>query len=182
MKNIREQALVLNMFYTDAAPEPLSERTPSFRNIHVSGVTGHADQAALLLGLPENPLTDVSLIDINLVAKHGLVIKDARDITLRSVRVDAAEGPAISAERVENLELESVGSLTPQAGEPTLKLVNVEHAYVHDCFVARPTRVFMSVEGDKSKGIVLANSHLARAETPFELGKGLAPQVVTHYK
>ena len=182
MKNIRQQALVLNMFYTDAPPEPVSERTPSFRNIHVSGVTGHAEQAGLLLGLPENPLTDVSLSDINLVSKHGLVIKDARDIALRGVRVDAHEGPAISAERVENLELEAVGSLTPQSDAATLKLVDVEHAYVHDCFVARPTKVFMSVEGEKSQGILLADSYLARAEKPVELAPGLGKMAVTYQK
>ena len=182
MKNIRQQALVLNMFYTDAPPEPVSERTPSFRNIHVSGVTGDAAQAGLLLGLPEAPLNDVSLTDINLSAKRGLLIQDAKDIALRAVRVSAAEGPAIRAERVENLELESVGSLTPDPKAATVELVNVQYAYIHDCFVARSTPLFLSVSGQASKGVVVADNYLSRVEEAVRLGADLPEQSVTHQR
>ena len=51
MKDIRGEAITLNMFYSDVPPEPVSERTPRFRNIHISGVTGDAEQAGVLLGL-----------------------------------------------------------------------------------------------------------------------------------
>jgi len=40
MKNIKEQAVVLDIKYTKAVPEPVSERTPKFRNIHLSNITG----------------------------------------------------------------------------------------------------------------------------------------------
>ena len=77
-------------------PEPVSERTPRFRNIRISGVTAHADQAGTLLGLEEARLDDVTLTDIDIVANTGFVIKNANHVTLRSVRIHTATGPQSS--------------------------------------------------------------------------------------
>jgi len=120
MKDIRGEAITLNMFYSDVPPEPVSERTPKFRNIHISGVTGEAEQAGVLLGLAESPLDDVSLTDIHLTAKKGITIKDARNIRLDGVRIDTASGPAVSAESTENLTLVGVETHAAHAGTPVI--------------------------------------------------------------
>jgi len=36
MKNIKTEAIVLNLFYSNMPKEPVSDRTPIFRNIHIS--------------------------------------------------------------------------------------------------------------------------------------------------
>jgi polygalacturonase len=123
MKDIRGEAITVNMFYDPGksltrddpgksqnldlgtAPEPVTERTPTFRNIHISAVTGDADQAGALLGLAESPLDDVSLSDIHLRAKQGLTIRNAKNVRLDAVRVDTAAGPPVYADRVENLAI-----------------------------------------------------------------------------
>ncbi len=55
MKNIREQAIVLDMFYQKSPEEPVSERTPRFRNIHFSNITAQTKTAAILNGITECP-------------------------------------------------------------------------------------------------------------------------------
>jgi polygalacturonase len=114
MNDIRGEAITVNMFYDPGksqnldfggAPEPVTDRTPTFRNIHISAVTGDADQAGVLLGLVESPLDDVTLSDIHLIAKQGITIRDAKNIRLDAVRVDTATGPPVSADRVANLAI-----------------------------------------------------------------------------
>ena len=39
MRNIKQEAVVLNLKYSGMPAEPKSERTPLFRNIHISGMT-----------------------------------------------------------------------------------------------------------------------------------------------
>src|SRR5262249_42805312 len=131
MKNIREEAITLNMFYTDAPPEPFSERTSVFRNIHISAISGHGEKAGLLLGLAESPLTDVTLRDIDLVAKQGFFVCDARRVVLSGVRVDATAGPAFLFERVEGLTLSEASTNAPHAAAPVVQLSDVQDAFVH---------------------------------------------------
>jgi polygalacturonase len=99
MSDIKNEAITLNMFYTDAPAEPVSERTPRFRGIHISGVTAAARQAGTLLGLPEARLEDVTLDDVDIAADTGLVLRDADQVLLRAVRIRTKSGPAITTER-----------------------------------------------------------------------------------
>ena len=39
MSNIKQEAVVLNLKYSKMPAEPKSERTPIFRNVHISGMT-----------------------------------------------------------------------------------------------------------------------------------------------
>ena len=57
MRNIKEEAVIITTFYEKSEPEPVSERTPVFRNIRLSGLTGDAkNREAELSGLAELPL------------------------------------------------------------------------------------------------------------------------------
>ena len=85
--DLKHEAVALDMFYTAAPPEPVSERTPHVRNIHISGITGTARGAGVVLGLDEARIDDVTLTDIDVAAETGLVIRDADHVTLRSVRI-----------------------------------------------------------------------------------------------
>jgi polygalacturonase len=176
MRNIREEAITLNMFYTNAPAEAFSERTPRFRNIHISGVSGSAQQAGLLLGLPESRLENVSIEDVDLVAKRGFVIKDAKDIQLRSVIVETESGPAFAAERVENLFLSDTGTRSPHPGTPVVDLGSVKNGFVRGCFATVGTELFVQVRGSDSQGILIDGNHFQNAKTAVgiakEVGKG----------
>lgn len=179
MRGIREEAIVLNMYYTEAPAEPPSERTPQFRNIHLSDISGTGKKAVKMLGLPEQPLFDVSLSNVNMVAEEGLTVTDARQVRLHSVRVDTQSGPAISAERTERLDLFDVGTLSPHDDAPAVVLSDVQTAHVHGCMAAANTNVFLEVQGAQSKDILVSDNHFSSAKTPVAIGAGASVSAVS---
>jgi hypothetical protein len=78
MKNIKEQAIVLDMQYAKTTVEPISERTPIFRNIHFSNISAQGNQAGYLNGLEELPIEDISFQDLNFDTQSGFVIKNSK--------------------------------------------------------------------------------------------------------
>ena len=95
MKNIRDQAFVMDMEYSRTEKEPVSERTPRFRNIRISNVTAYTKQAAFINGLEEMPVEDISFNDIWIQAETGFVMKKAKNIELHNVIVNVQKGSAV---------------------------------------------------------------------------------------
>jgi hypothetical protein len=136
MRNIKNEAVVITSFYERSEPEPVSERTPVFRNIHISGITGDAKSAGELTGLAEMPLENISFTDIHLSAATGLNLTDVKNISLHNVSINAARGPAITADRTAGLELDSVQAMQPSGAAPLADLRNVKNVFIHGCSAA----------------------------------------------
>jgi hypothetical protein len=179
VRDLKHEAIAVDMYYTEAPPEPLSERTPHVRNIHVSGVTGTARGAGVLLGLDESRLDDVSISDFDVIADTGLVIRNADRVTLRGVRIDAKIGPAVTAERAGDLRMFDVGARAAHLGTPSVELVNVSHAFVQGCFAPAGGETFLSVRGRETRAIVIGENDLLNARTPVAIGADVPPGTVT---
>jgi hypothetical protein len=178
MRGIKEEALTLNLFYTDAPAEPVSERTPRFRRIHVSGVTGDAEIAGYFAGLPEAPLEDVRCSDVRLRANKGLLVKDAKDLVLDGLSLETKEGAPVRLERVEGVEVSRLACSPPPTGGAVLELSSVRRAFVHGSRALPGTSVFVDVSG-VSEGIVLAGNELSSARTKVKTQPGVPPRAVT---
>lgn len=90
MNNIKQEAVVLNLKYSGMPAEPKSERTPVFRNIHISGMTVTDVKTPIrIAGLEEAPITDIVLRDIHIQgARLKCVFEDCERITLEDVMVN----------------------------------------------------------------------------------------------
>ncbi len=90
MYNIKREALVFNLKYSKMPEEPMSERTPIFRNIFVSGVSvRNVNTPIKIVGLEEAPITDIVLRDIFIQdAKQPCIFEDCKDVVLDDVFVD----------------------------------------------------------------------------------------------
>ncbi len=89
MNNINREAIVLDLMYSNMPKEAFSERTPVFRNIHISGLTASdVTRPIVIRGLPECPISDVSFRDINIESKEKLFLENCQRITFENVVVN----------------------------------------------------------------------------------------------
>ncbi len=178
MKNVREEAITLNLYYTNAPPEPVSERTPRFRNIHLSGISGSAGEAGAILGLEEARIENVTLTDVDLVAQKGLSIKDASHLGLSGVRIDTAAGPSLRIDRSDDVHLFDFRTLTPHAATPVIEMSNVKRAFLHGSFAAPGTDTFLNVRGGETQAIFVGENDFADARSPVSVTKDVGPHAV----
>jgi polygalacturonase len=92
LKNIRKQAITVDMFY-DVGNNPAVDQSgpagvPAIRNVTVENLTcDSADAAIVFRGLPESPITGVALRDIRISAKKGWTVSDVRDLVAGNTAV-----------------------------------------------------------------------------------------------
>ncbi|MDR2938539.1 MAG: glycoside hydrolase family 28 protein [Prevotellaceae bacterium] len=175
MKNIKREAFVFNLFYDKNQPEePVSERTPTFRNIHISNVTGsEVKQACLVLGINEMPVENLTFNNINIDADLGFEMNTARNIELHNVEVSTKLGAPFKAIDVEGLVLGNVKARTPLAQTPIVDLRNVKNAYIYNCSPLAATDIFARISGENTERVVMKYNNFVNVQKPLEKGYGV---------
>lgn len=92
MTDIPGEALIFDLFYgikPGAPVPPVTEETPSFRNIYINDVVCRsAGKAALFNGLPEMPMKNVVIENSRFRADKGFTLNNVDGLTLKNVTVD----------------------------------------------------------------------------------------------
>ncbi|MBD3345445.1 MAG: hypothetical protein GF401_10325 [Chitinivibrionales bacterium] len=89
----------------DRNPHPVDETTPSIRKLVFSNIMADgAKKGPHFVGLPEMPVTDVTLNNIYMEAKKGMICRDVRQMTCRAVRIRVESGPPLMCESVEDID------------------------------------------------------------------------------
>ena len=122
MIDIPHEALLFDLFYggkgageeTDeelaarmkTAVPPVTEETPAFRDIYISGVTVNgAGRAMFFNGLPEMPIRNIDIKDVNITnAKSGIVISQAENVTIDNTSVET-EGETLKVKFAKNVKV-----------------------------------------------------------------------------
>lgn len=109
MTDIPGEALIFDMYYgikKGAPVPPVTEETPSFRNIFIKDVTCRsAGRAALFNGLPEMPMKNVVIEDSRFRADKGFELNHIDGLTLKNVVVDVDGEKIKYGEGVKNVTL-----------------------------------------------------------------------------
>lgn len=123
MLDIPHEALLFDLFYggkgageeteeelqgrMKGSVPPVTEETPAFRDIHISNVVCKgAGRAMFFNGLPEMPISNVTVKDVVVSdAKSGVVISQAKDVTLENIRVET-KGEVYQVKQTENLTID----------------------------------------------------------------------------
>ncbi len=168
MKNIKKEAIRLNMFYAQVPEEPVSERTPVFRNIHFSNISAEANVAVELIGLPEMPIDHISFSDMTFTSNEGIRVTHARKIELDHVEVNTATGPALEVTNSHDIQVYGLKTYTHHAGQATVLFHNVEKAFLFGNRATDGTGVFLQVDGEGSDEILLQGNFLLSAQKAIE--------------
>jgi polygalacturonase len=173
MRDIRLEAVKLNLFYSKTKPEPVSERTPQFRNIHCSNISGNAKQAIAIIGLPEMPVKEVSFTDINIESETGISVSESENISFVHVSVKNKTGEALKIENSSIVEIDGFRTNTEHGESPVIQLSNVQNAYIHSSFQTAKANTFLKIDGEKTKGICFERNYLSNVEIPMSLSKNV---------
>ncbi|MFI1745644.1 glycoside hydrolase family 28 protein [Thalassobellus sediminis] len=179
MNNIKLEAFMMNLFYDkNTKVEPVSERTPIFRNIHMSNITGsNVNVAGRILGIPEMPIQNISFNDINIEAKKGFSISTAKDIEFHDVNITTTLGASFEIENSKNIVLDNTATKSPLEKTPVIKLSNVSNVMINNNFPMQETDVFLEVNGSETESVFLKNNVFENVKTVLEKGKDLNSEI-----
>lgn len=100
MVNIPGEGLIFDLYYGgkgDAQPVPVTVETPAFRDITITNtVCRGARRAIYINGLPEMPVTGVTIRNSAFTAREGVVLNFCDNITLDNVDIDHTVGEPVT--------------------------------------------------------------------------------------
>lgn len=163
-----KSAIEITLLYGPSHPEPLSERTPIFRNFAFSNITiVNATQVMAIHGLEEKSIDGLRFSDIQASGRIGLVCDYARDVEMHHVRIDATAGSAFSFDHTHDLVLDDVTSHAPLAGTPVIRLAGSGPVWLHASRALPGTGTFLQWDGPRPAGSLrLADNDLSDASVP----------------
>ena len=174
MKDIQDEAIILTLFYGRSTEEPVSDRTPIFRNIHIANMTGsEVNSLGGIVGIPEMPISNISISNVNIDAKSGMRIRDAENLTFNDFTLSTQQGPALSMENVREVYIDNVRTYKPNADAPVMSFLNVRDVLIRGCFPMPGSKALAEFAGPRTRGIVLMDNHTERLATPFIMGPDL---------
>jgi polygalacturonase len=139
-------AIEVTNYYTRTPDEPVSARTPVFRNIAITGITINRCKTAVSIeGLPEMPVEGLRLSDIVGNAKEGLRAFNTNGLELRNVRINAENGIPFLIRDAANLDLDGIQTRGPKADVPVVRLDSVKGATLRNSIAWPGTGVFLSM-------------------------------------
>jgi hypothetical protein len=178
LDKIRETAIVLTHYFdsvrmdslfgeapsADGNPETdrtlevqAGEGTPTFRDITFRGLmVGPVRDLAVIEGLAERFIERVTLEEISApVVKSGIVCQRVRGLAISDVTVEASEGAAVAARRVEQLQIHRLRSLQPSSHAPLIQLDEVSGAFIHACSSLQRDAQFVRLHGTRNRNVVV---------------------------
>jgi polygalacturonase len=95
-------AILISEYYpsveppADNRPQAIGRLTPVFHDFHIENVTATGSQvSAVVFGLPESPVKDLTMKNVHLSGVKGMTISDAQGVVLENVKVTAQQGKAV---------------------------------------------------------------------------------------
>ncbi len=164
IEDAKKQAFELTSRYGRSEPEPVSDRTPTFRNISYSNITVvNANQVASILGLPEKALENIRFTDVTATGKTGFIVEQASDVEFHNVRVDVTSKSAFSFAEARGLVLADVTSRSPVKGTPVMTFKDTDGIWLRSTRAAPGTESFLKFEGAAPKDLKVSECDFSAA-------------------
>jgi polygalacturonase len=163
------EAINVTNYYTRGPEEPVSQRTPVFRNIAISNMTiNHSPLMINVEGLPEMPVTGLQISNVIATGTVGMRAHDTLALELHNVQVNPTTGPAFLVRDSKELELDQVSTRTPIAASPVVRLDRCPGAVVRASRAFAGTGTFLAAAPGELKSVVLEGNTLGNARKATE--------------
>ncbi len=178
VENVAEP-IYITTFYTKTPPEPVSERTPIFRDIAISHFTiKNCPCTAKILGLPEMPIQQLRITDVTASTRVGFRCDSVTGLELQNVQVNVEKGPAFEFSNCKDLELRAVKTTSPRADVPVVRMESVRDAFIQGCRAYPGTGSFLELSGKTTGGVILSGNEFSAARSPVILKEGVEKNAV----
>jgi hypothetical protein len=166
MYNIVNEGILITMRYQPTQPEPLSERTPDVRNVHLSNINiREAQRPVAVYGLEERPVSQISFNDIRSYSKKGILLENASGASFHDITMQISEGSPLEAKDSKGITWDMVTVIAPVKDLPYLKFENCQDVRITNCYQPEKISTFIS-EDKKCKNIFLINNILPGTSLP----------------
>jgi hypothetical protein len=168
MYNIVNEGILITLRYQPTQAEPISERTPAVRNVHLSNINiRDAQRPVAIYGLEERAVSGVSFNDIRSFSREGILLENTSDISFHDMEMEISDGSPLEAKDSKNISWDKV-TINSKARElPYLKLLNCQDVRVTNCYQPVIIKTFI-MKDEKSRNIYLINNILPGTELPEE--------------
>jgi len=171
MENVGEAIEVTNYYLMEGekrtSEEPVSKRTPIFRNIVMSNMTINGAKVLIdIEGLPEMPIQGLRISDVIGAGTLGMTANYTDGLELHNVQLNPESGPAFKVVHASNLELDHVTRRKSLQGVPVVRLEDTPGAILRDSRAFPGTEIFLSTNTGELKNIILEGNVLGNASTP----------------
>lgn len=167
MRNISRNAFTFDLFYDRSSKaEPVSERTPIFRNIHISDVSGiNINKAGVINGIEEMPINELSFTNINMEAKEGFSAAIATNLSFNNVDISTQKGASLEFYKCDGLLLSDIRSKKPLENQSVIKVTECKNALLNNCFQRINTDVFLET---KNSEVIQGSNFLSLVKEPIK--------------
>ncbi|MCU4177261.1 glycoside hydrolase family 28 protein [Carboxylicivirga sp. N1Y90] len=164
MYDILKQGIMMNMRYHETPVEPVSDRTPTIRNISISNVRiNKAKQAIAFLGLEERSIQNIRISGVTINANQGIFGEYAEDIDLSDIRIQVDKGIPVEFKKSKAIQLRGLTVTGDNLNKGALSVTEVNNLLITNCFQTDVMPFYMDID-DASGHVYLINNVLPGVE------------------
>ncbi len=151
MRDIKKQAFIFNLYYDKkSTPEPVSERTPVFTNIHLSNISGNeVENFGYISGIEEMPVSNLSFTDINVQCHNGFSINLAKNIEFHNVEISASEGQSIDIKNSDTIIIDNIKSHFTEDKRAICNITDSDNIIFYNCVSLNPISRYIKAINSK---------------------------------
>lgn len=150
MRNISKNAFIFNLFYDKTSKvEAVTERTPVFRNVHISNVTGiDVKKVGFITGIEEMPISEISFDNLNMTAQEGFTAETASNLHFTNISIATEKGPSLGFLKCDGVILNNVRSNSPLPNQAIVEVNASKNVLVNNCIQLVPADVFLRTDNN----------------------------------
>jgi polygalacturonase len=154
--NLQQDVIILTMDYgSDTRAFVNNAKPPIFRSMAFEKITASGAPIAIVIqGMPDSPIRDLRVADMTICSKQGVVAKNVEKLFFRNVQITRADGPVFAFE-------------------------NANGVAIKESNATNGTDVFLQLNDQKSRHIVIDSCDLSAAMTPVKEGNATESNAVT---
>lgn len=121
-RNLRREAVILNMDYTSDPNAIVDDFPPVFRDIHVKNLVADGAPVAIrITGMDTSRIENISFENVTIIAERGVLAAHARGLAFRDLDLTIAKGPRFEFASVSDAVLDGVPLPLPQPPAPAAR-------------------------------------------------------------